>query len=127
MKLSISTLLLAAVAAQETGERGKGKPDHGPNFCNGKQNQLKQNSVTGGPDWKCKSRQNKNKGDSKKCKGKCSGGLTSTAPKKVRCDEGEGWMTKKQGNVNMAAVSASCVSKLVIVLRLSSNIKRNIS
>ena len=120
MKLSISTLLLAAVAAQEGEYRGKGQPqpDHGPNFCNGKQNQLKKMSTNGGPNWKCKSRQNKNKGDSKKCKGKCSRGLFSTAPKKVRCDERVGWMTKKQGNVNTAAVDASCVSKIVIVFRL---------
>jgi len=118
MKLSVSTLLLAAVAAQyddsERGKSGNGKkssqPEKGPNFCNGKANQLKANK-DGIPQWKCKSRNGKNKGDSKKCKGKCLGGLESTAPKKVRCDEGVGWMTKKRGYANWAAVDASCCMK----------------
>ena len=64
----------------------------------------------GGIKWKCKSRQKKNKGDSKKCKGKCPPGFFSTAPKKVRCDEGIGWMTKKQGPATIAATTGTCVS-----------------
>jgi Cu/Zn superoxide dismutase len=103
MKLSFSVLLLAAVSAIDYDERG----DKGPNFCV-KSNKLDQTSQVGGPNWKCKSRQKKNKGDSKKCKAKCPGGGTATCPKKVRCEENVGWMTKKQGIVNAAAVSASC-------------------
>ena len=70
---------------------------------------------TGGIKWKCKSRQKKNKGDSKKCKGKCPPGFFSTAPKKVRCDEGIGWMTKKQGPATIAATTGTCVSKKYIL------------
>lgn len=109
MKLSISCLILAAAAQYDDGERGK--PDHGPNFCNGKSNQLKKTHPNGGVDWKCNSRQNKNKGDSKKCKGKCKNGGVSTAPKKVRCDEGVGWMTKKRGYANWSSTMASCCTK----------------
>ena len=82
----------------------------GPNWCAGKQNQLKNMADEGGIKWKCKSRQKKNKGDSKKCKGKCPPGFFSTAPKKVRCDEGIGWMTKKQGPATIAATTGTCVS-----------------
>ena len=70
----------------------------------------------GGIKWKCKSRQKKNKGDSKKCKGKCPPGFFSTAPKKVRCDEGIGWMTKKQGPATIAATTGTCVSLKKIYL-----------
>ena len=113
MKLSFSVLLLAAAVAGQEDERGNGKgADKGPNFCVNS-NKLEKENDSGGPNWKCKSRVKKNKGNSKKCKGKCPAGQDSTAPKKVRCEEGVGWMTKKQGLCNHAAVNAQCVSSFI--------------
>lgn len=111
MKLSLSTLVLASFVAAD--ERGNKNADKGPNWCAGKQNQLKNMADEGGIKWKCKSRQRKNKGDSKKCKGKCPQGFFSTAPRKVRCDEGIGWMTKKQGPATVAAITGTCCETVV--------------
>ena len=100
-------IIAASALAQEYDDLGNKKPDKGPRFCGGKGNQVKD---MGNLEFICRPRNGKKKHPhlTKRCKVRCNGD-DRVGPKKFFCDEGIGWIARKDPSTAIDTTAIMCV------------------